>query len=203
MSQLFDNACDSFLAEFCPDPKLIRKAVRRLNLWTLEEKAAGEPIALQGEQTQTCWIILEGRVEILSRGKHITWRGPGELIGEQGSLRQLIGKPEEQLLVADIYARGPVQLARIEAAFQSKLSQQERAVWGLTLAAVVNKKLGQSIGRHERTLEQIGDRDALLRRFAEGDRFVVGRFVDVSLQLGANTNPAQLLAFVWLCLLIT
>jgi len=79
-----------------------------------------------------------------------------------------------------------VQLARIEAAFQSKLSPQEKAVWGLTLAAVVNKKLAQSIARHVRTLEQIGDRDALLRRFAEGESL---RLVQTA--IGENEKPVQ------------
>jgi CRP-like cAMP-binding protein len=186
MSQLFDNVCNSFLAEYCPDPKLIRKAIDRSNLWTIEEKRAGDPIALEGEKPETCWLILEGQVEILSGGKHITWRGRGDLIGEQGSLRQLIGKPKEQLLAADIFARGPVQLARVEAAFQSKLSKPARAVWALTLAAVVNKKLEQSIGRHVRALKQMDDRDDLLRRFSEGESL---RLVQTA--VGENERPVQ------------
>lgn len=62
-----------------------------------------------------------------------------------------------------------------DASLQEKMSAEERAAWGLTLAAVVNEKLTQATRQRSDFRKSIADRDSLLARFAGGDALRVVR----------------------------
>jgi class 3 adenylate cyclase len=173
-----------FLNRHCPNPAVIANAIARHNLLTVQDKRPGEKICIKGEPATACWLILQGQVEIQSDNRNVTFRKVGELIGEQAFLRTLSGKKGGR--TADMIACGPVQLACIDAAFQERLSDEEKLVWIKTLADVVNEKLEEATTGRSGLRKSIDDSESLLRRFADGDALGI-----VKLSADGRGRPAQ------------
>jgi class 3 adenylate cyclase len=165
----FHDCFHNFLLQYCPDPDLIEIAIKRTDMWGIEDKNTGDIICKRGDQVRFCWFILKGRAEIMVDGRAITERVDGEMIGEQELLRSLVTRGDFAPATADIIARGRVRLARLSPGFQDKLNANERSAWGLTLAAVLNEKLQQATDERSKLQKFIDDRDSLLARFAEGE----------------------------------
>jgi class 3 adenylate cyclase len=173
-----------FLTRHCPNPAVIGNAIARHNLLTVHDKRSGESICTKGDTATACWLILQGHVEIQSDSRNVTFRKAGELVGEQAFLDTLFGK--HGIRTADMIACGPVQLACIDAAFQERLSDEEKLVWIQTLADVVNDKLQEATTGRSGLRKSIDDGEALLRRFADGDALGI-----VKLAADDKTGPAQ------------
>jgi class 3 adenylate cyclase len=165
----FYNCFRVFLNKYCPDADLIERAMRRTDYWGIEDKTTGEYICARGQQVRSCWFILSGHVEIMVDGRAITRRVEGDMIGEQELLRSFAEPSGYPTASADVIARGRVRLARVNPAFQGKLTAVERIAWGLALASVVNEKLQQATDERSMLQKFIDDRDSLLARFAEGE----------------------------------
>lgn len=166
-SQQIDQQLDGFLRQHCPKPDLIRTALSRDPLCGVTELMADEIICRRGGRVQECWLILSGQVEVRSDEQNVTFRGAGEMVGEQGLLHFLSGKNAAR--TAEIKARGPVRLFRIDAAFQEGLDGAERVAWILTLASVVNEKLEQATQGRSELRSSATEQELLLRRFTDGD----------------------------------
>lgn len=162
-----DPQFERFLEQHCPDPDLIRSAVARAALCGVVEFLPDEIICRRGERVNGCWLVLRGQIEIRSEDQNVTFRGAGEMVGEQGLLRFLAGK--DGVRTADIKALGSVHLFRIDAAFQQCLSDREKLVWALTLSDVVNLKLEQATKGRSELRSSAAEHEALLRRFSDGD----------------------------------
>lgn len=175
---------DAFLNKYCLDPQAIKQALERTNPWTIVDKQSDEKVCSELEPAEACWLIINGMVEVQRAGKTVTFRHAGEIIGEQAFLQTPLGK--KNLRTADLVACGPVQLAGIDAAFQEKLSDAEKIIWTLTLAAVVNDKLEQATVARARLQEFIDNRETLLRRFADGDALGI-----VKLAADEQASPFQ------------
>ena len=156
-----------FLNRHCRDPAVIQNAIARTNLWTVHDKRHLEQICAKGERATACWLILDGMVEIQSDHRNVTFRKAGELVGEQAFLHTLNGR--DGVRTADVIACGAVRLACIDAAFQERLSDDEKALWTLTLADVVNQKLEEATSGRSSLRKTIDETEALLLRFADGD----------------------------------
>ncbi len=163
-----------FLDRYCPAPVLLEAAIERLNLWDIREIGPDQHLCHAGDQAEACWIIVSGQVEIRGDGQFIAFRHAGEMVGEQAFLTTLLGKGFGRR-TADVVARGPLKVVCFDAALQEKFSPEERAAWGLTLAAVVNEKLEQATRQRAEFQRVVAERDVLLGRFAEGDALGVVR----------------------------
>src|SRR6266571_642988 len=185
---LFQEVRDQFLDQFCPNPALMRGAIDRSQLWTEIDKMPGQSICKQGEAIEECWLVAGGSVEIQSKHRTIAVRGSGEIIGEQAFLYILTRKTNEALYrnTNVVVAGRATKLIRVDASFQERLQPEERTIWGLTLAAVVNRKLEQAIDDRSRLAKMIEDRDRLLERFAEGEAIGLVRTA-----LSEQTSPVQ------------
>ena len=179
-----ENQLELFLARHCPKPAIIIAAIRRTSLWTVHDKRSGEAICRRGETATACWLILDGQVEVQSDNRVVTFRKSGELIGEQAFLHTLAGK--NGVRTADVVARGHVRLACIDAAFQERLTDEERLCWIMTIASVVNSKLEEATGGRSKLRQSIDEGEALLRRFADGDALGI-----VKLAAENRTSPVQ------------
>lgn len=166
-SSEIDQQLDGFLRQHCPKPDLIRTALSRDPLCGVAELMADEIICRRGGRVQECWLILSGQVEVRSDEQSVTFRGAGEMVGEQGLLHFLSGKNAAR--TAEIKARGLVRLLRIDAAFQEGLDGAERVAWILTLASVVNEKLEQATQGRSELRSSATEHELLLRRFTDGD----------------------------------
>ncbi|MDE5446137.1 cyclic nucleotide-binding domain-containing protein [Bradyrhizobium sp. CSA207] len=162
-----DQQLDRFLQQHCPEPDVIRAALSRDPLCGVAELVADEIICRHGGRVQECWLILSGQVEVRSDEQNVTFRHAGEMVGEQGLLHFLSKKNAAR--TAEIKARGPVKLLRIDAAFQESLDGPERIAWILTLASVVNEKLEQATQGRSKLRSSATDQELLLRRFTDGD----------------------------------
>jgi class 3 adenylate cyclase len=158
---------DHFLELFCPDPRAIRGALNRTRLATIHEFLPGEPICRRGDRVQGCWLIITGQVEVRADDQIVALRGSGELFGEQGLVHVLSGKAGTR--TADVRAIGPVKLLCIDASFQECLADQEKVVWTLTLAGVINHKLEQATDMRSELRGLAAQQELLLRRFSDGD----------------------------------
>lgn len=167
ITEAIEDQFSEFLNRHCRDPALIRNAITRTKLWTVHDKRHLEHICSKGEPATACWLILEGMVEIQSEHRNVTFRTAGELVGEQAFLHTLSGR--NGVRTADVIACGAVRLACIDAAFQERLSDEEKALWSLTLADVVNQKLEEATSGRSNLRKTIDENEALLRRFADGD----------------------------------
>jgi CRP-like cAMP-binding protein len=98
-----EEKLDLFL-EFCPDPVAIRNALHRTGLCTVQYFLPDEAIRKRGERVRGCWLVISGQVEVRSEGQNVAFRGPGELVGEQGLVHFLSGK--DGVRTADIRAIG-------------------------------------------------------------------------------------------------
>lgn len=155
-----------FLERFSPDPAAIRSALDRTGLCTVHDFLPNEPICKRGDRVQGCWLVISGQVEVRA-DEHVAFRGSGELFGEQGLVHVLSGKEGNR--TADVTAIGPVQLLRIDASFQERLEEQEKVIWTLTLAAVINHKLEQATDMRSELRSLAAQHEQLLRRFSDGD----------------------------------
>jgi class 3 adenylate cyclase len=173
-----------FLNRHCRDPAVIRNAIARTNLWTVHDKRHLEQICAKGERATACWLILDGMVEIQSDHRNVTFRKAGELVGEQAFLQTLNGR--DGVRTADVIACGAVRLACIDAAFQERLSDEERALWTLTLADVVNQKLEEATSGRSSLRKTIDETEALLLRFADGDALGI-----IKLAADNRSSPIQ------------
>lgn len=162
-----DPQFERFLEQHCPDPELIRGAMARVALCGVVGCLPDEIICRRGQRVDGCWLVLSGQVEIRSDDQNVTFRGAGEMVGEQGLLHFLAGK--DGFRTADIRALGSVRLFRIDAAFQQCLSDREKLVWALTLSDVVNLKLEQATKGRSELRSSAAEHEALLRRFSDGD----------------------------------
>lgn len=158
----------AFLAKHCPDPPLLEAAIDRLGLWGLRDLAPGTHLCRSGDRAEACWLIVSGQIEIEGDGTSVTFRTAGEMVGEQAFITTLLGK-EPGLRTADMIARGGVKVVCFDASLQERFSFEEKAVWSLTLASVVNKKLEEATHQRAELRHALTDRNALLNRFAEGD----------------------------------
>jgi class 3 adenylate cyclase len=156
-----------FLKRFCPDPTAIRTALERTRLCTQVDRLAGETICKRGDRVQGCWLVIYGQVEIRADDQIVTFRGPGELFGEQGLVHVLSGK--DGVRTADVKAIGPVKLLCIDASFQERLDDREKVIWTLTLAGVINHKLEQATNMRSELRSLATEHELLLRRFSDGD----------------------------------
>lgn len=156
-----------FLEQFCPNPAAIRSALDRTMLATVLDLLPGEAICGHGERVQGCWLVVEGQVEIRANDQIIAFRGKGEIVGEQGLLHLLSGRDGTR--TAEMKATGPVKLLCIDASFQERLADQEKVIWTLTLAGVVNHKLEQATGMRSELRSLATQHERLLRRFSDGD----------------------------------
>ena len=158
---------------------MILNAINRLNLWIIIDKSPGEFLCVQGEDADSCWIILEGEIEVQDKGRTITYRNSGEMIGEQALLQSPGNKIAKARRSADLIARSQTRLACIDAAFQEELTAEEKLAWVTTLSAVINEKLEQATRDRARLQSFIYDRDTLLARFADGHALgLVKRAID-------------------------
>ncbi|MHC4042863.1 adenylate/guanylate cyclase domain-containing protein [Bradyrhizobium sp. 23AC] len=156
-----------FLEQFCPDPSAIRSALDRTLLATVLDFLPGEPICERGDRVQGCWLVVDGQVEIRANDQMIAFRGKGEIVGEQGLLHLLSGRDGTR--TADLKATGAAKLLCIDASFQERLADQEKVIWTLTLAGVVNHKLEQATGMRSELRSLATQHERLLRRFSDGD----------------------------------
>ena len=183
-TQKSDRMLDAFLTEHCPEPSVIRCAIARSKLVTIDEFLSDELICERGDRVTGCWLVLDGQIEIKSDQQTVIFRGAGALVGEQGLLKVLAGKSGSR--TADIKACGFVRLLRIDASFQQDLTAAEKVVWIQTLADVINMKLEQAtIGRSE-LRSSAASYEMLLRRFSEGDALGI-----VKLAAGGQTGQIQ------------
>ena len=186
----FQKTRKKFLDQFCPNPALMLSAIERSQLWTQLDRLSGQFLCIRGDVIEECWLIIEGLVEVQSEGRTIALRGPGEIIGEQAFLYLLTRKTKEPLYrKVDVVVRGnSASLIRVDAAFQDEqhLDAEQRKIWTLTLAAVVNKKLEQAVQDRSRLIKQIEDKDRLLERFAEGEAIGL-----VKTALSEGSSPIQ------------
>lgn len=162
-----ESKLDTFLQQFCPDPLAIRNAFERTRLGTVQDVLPGESICRRGQRVQGCWLVISGQVEVRADDQVVVFRAPGELFGEQGLLHVLSGKHGTR--TADVRAVGPVKLLCIDASFQERLQDQEKVVWTLTLAGVINHKLEQATGMRSELRSLAAEHELLLRRFSDGD----------------------------------
>src|SRR5262249_13460089 len=116
---------------------------------------------------QGCWLVISGEVEVRADNQVVAFRGPGELFGEQGLVHALAGKDGTR--TADVKAVGSVKLLCIDASFQERLNDQEKVVWTLTLASVINHKLEQATDMRSELRSLAAQHELLLRRFSDGD----------------------------------
>ncbi|WFU65812.1 adenylate/guanylate cyclase domain-containing protein [Bradyrhizobium brasilense] len=158
---------DGFLKLFCPDPIVIKSALERTRLGTVRDFLPGEPICKRGDRVQGCWLVISGQVEVRAADQLVVFRGPGELFGEQGLVHVLSGKDGTR--TADVRAVGPVKLLCIDASFQERLQDQEKVIWSLTLAGVINQKLEQATDMRSELRSLASQHERLLRRFSDGD----------------------------------
>lgn len=156
-----------FLEKFSPNPQAIRDALDRTSLGTVHDFLPGESICKRGDRVQGCWLVVSGQVEVRADGQIVAFREPGELFGEQGLVHVLSGK--EGARTADVLAISPVKLLRIDSSFQERLEDDEKVVWTLTLANVINRKLEQATSARSELRGLAAERELLLRRFCEGD----------------------------------
>jgi class 3 adenylate cyclase len=156
-----------FLEQFSPDPAAIRNALERTRLCTELDRLPGESICKRGDRVQGCWLVIDGQVEVRAADQIVAFRGPGELFGEQGLVHVLSGKDGAR--TADVKAIGPVKLLCIDASFQDRLDDQEKVIWTLTLAGVINHKLEQATDMRSELRTLAAHHELLLRRFSEGD----------------------------------
>ncbi|MDR3528690.1 MAG: adenylate/guanylate cyclase domain-containing protein [Rhizomicrobium sp.] len=157
-----------FLAKHCPNPPLLEAAIDRVGVWGVRDLAPGTYLCRAGDRAEACWLIVSGQVEIEEEGMSVTFRVAGDLIGEQAFITTLLDK-ESGLRTADMIARGGVKVVCFDASLQERFTDEERAVWALTLASVVNKKLEQATHQRAELRHTLTDRSALLNRFSEGD----------------------------------
>lgn len=179
-----EQQLDEFLQQHCPEPKLIRDALLRLPICFVSSHLADEVVCRSGDRVDGCWLILNGQLEIRSDEQNVTFRGVGEMVGEQGLLHFFSGKCAAR--TADIKARGPARLLRIDAAFQEHLDDRERVAWVLTLAGVANMKLEQATKGRSELRSVAAEHELLLRRFADGDALGI-----VKIAASGQTRPAQ------------
>jgi class 3 adenylate cyclase len=165
---------EQFLARYCREPRLLDSAIERLGLWSVREFQPGARICSVDDLAEACWLIVDGQVEISHQGRNVKFRGPGEMIGEQGFITTLLGR-EPGRRTADIVASGDVKLICFDASIQEKFEPAELAAWGITLAAVVSEKLAQSTRQRAGFRDAIVEREVLLERFAEGDALAIVR----------------------------
>lgn len=134
-----------------------------------------EIVCRRGQRVDGCWLVLSGQLEIRSDDQNVTFRGAGEMVGEQGLLHFLAGR--DGIRTADIKALGTVRLFRIDAAFQQCLTHREKLVWALTLSDVVNLKLAQATKGRSELRSSAAEHEALLRRFSDGDALGIVRMM--------------------------
>jgi class 3 adenylate cyclase len=158
---------DVFLKQFCPDPGVIKRALDRMQLGTVRDFLPGETICVRGDRIQSCWLVISGQVEVRADEQIVVFRGPGELFGEQGLVHVLSGKDGTR--TAGVKAVGYVKLLCIDASFQERLDDQEKVVWTLTLASVINRKLEQATNARSELRNLVAQHELLLRRFSDGD----------------------------------
>ncbi len=164
---------------------MIRSALTRDPLCGVSDHVADEVICRRGDSVEGCWLILSGQLEIRSDEQNVTFRGAGEMVGEQGLLHILSGKTAAR--TADIKASGPVRLLHVDAAFQDRLVDgPEKTAWILTLAGVVNMKLEQATKGRSQLRSSAGEHEMLLRRFADEDALGI-----VKMATSGQTRPAQ------------
>lgn len=156
-----------FLEKFCPKPQVIRDALDRTSLGTVHDFLPGESICKRGDRVQGCWLVVSGQAEIRADEQIVAFREPGELFGEQGLVHVLSGK--EGARTADVRAISPIKLLRIDSSFQERLEDDEKVVWTLTLANVINRKLEQATNTRSELRGLAAESELLLRRFCEGD----------------------------------
>ncbi|MEH2480989.1 class 3 adenylate cyclase [Nitrobacteraceae bacterium AZCC 2146] len=183
-AQNIDRQLDLFLGEHCPDPALIRCAIARSQLVTVTDFLSDELVCRRGDRVTGCWLVLSGQIEIRADEQTVTFRGAGELVGEQGLLHVLAGKTGSR--TADIKACGSVRLLCIDASFQQDLSDAEKVIWIQTLADVVNVKLEQATYGRSELRSSAAEHELLLRRFSDGDALGI-----VKLAAGGQTGPIQ------------
>jgi len=162
-----DKKLSLFLGQFCPDPGAILSALERTQLRTEIDYIPGESICKRGDRVQGCWLVIDGQVEIRADEQFVAFRGAGEIFGEQGLVHVLSGKNGTR--TADVRAMGPVKLLCIDASFQERLDDQEKVIWTLTLAGVINHKLEQATSMRSGMRSMAAQHELLLRRFSEGD----------------------------------
>lgn len=162
-----DRVLERFLEQHCPRPDLIRAAILREPICRVDDYNPDHMICRRGDRVSGCWLVLSGQVEVRAHDQSVTFRGEGEMFGEQGLLHVLAGKNGAR--TADVKAIGPVRLFFIDAAFQERLTDPEKTIWVLTLADVVNMKLAQATqGRSELRIS-VAEQEHLLRRFSDDD----------------------------------
>jgi class 3 adenylate cyclase len=183
-AQNIDRQLDRFLNAHCPDPALIRCAIARSQLVTVTDFLPDEMICLRGDRVSGCWLVLSGQIEIRADEQTVTFRGAGELVGEQGLLHFLAGKTGTR--TADIKACGSVRLLCIDASFQQDLTDAEKVVWIQTLADVVNLKLEQATQGRSELRSSAAEHELLLRRFSDGDALGI-----VKMAAGGQAGPIQ------------
>lgn len=162
-----ENKLDIFLQQFCPDPGTIRSALERTHLGTVHDVLPGDWICRRRERVRGCWLVISGQVEVRADDQIVVFRVSGELFGEQGLLHVLSGK--DGIRTADVRAVGPVKLLCIDASFQERLQDQEKVIWTLTLASVINYKLEQATDMRSELRSSAAQHELLLRRFSDGD----------------------------------
>lgn len=162
-----EDKLEVFLRQFCPDPVAIQKALERTGLGTVQDALPGRSICRRGERVQGCWLIIAGQVEVRADDQIVVFRADGELFGEQGLVHVLSGKDGTR--TADVRAVGPVKLLCIDASFQERLQDQEKVIWTLTLAGVINHKLEQATDMRSELRSLASQHERLLRRFSDGD----------------------------------
>src|ERR1700722_9500037 len=84
--QQIDRQLDRFLKNHCPNPAVIRGAIARTKLATVTDYLPGELICRSGDRVSGCWLVLTGQIEIRADDQNVTFRGAGEMVGEQGLL---------------------------------------------------------------------------------------------------------------------
>src|SRR5258708_11835590 len=183
-AQNIDRQIDRFLNAHCPDPALIRCALARSQLVTVIDYLPDEMICRRGERVTGCWLVLNGQIEIRADEQTVTFRGAGELVGEQGLLHVLAGK--NGVRTADIKACGSVRSLCIDASFQQDLIDAEKVVWIQTLADVVNLKLEQATQGRSELRSSAAEHELLLRRFSDGDALGIGKMA-----AGGQAGPSQ------------
>src|SRR5882757_8828313 len=116
---------EQFLRDYCPNPDLIRPLADQF--WVLGVKRQKEFLLKSSEAATSCWLIIDGGVEVTSQGRLVAERKSGEFIGEQAFLQRAFGKPTRSVPQADIQATGDgVSFWSINPAFEGELRREAR-----------------------------------------------------------------------------
>lgn len=147
--------------------------------------SAKQVIARQGEASEHCWLVIDGRVRVQALGldgqrQQLAQHGPGELFGAY---------PASTTHRAEIVALDDMQLFRGEAARLAELAQNHAPI-GAAMAVLLARQLDRALDRMvaRTTYSAAGRVYARLLELAGADNRILPSPQVTALALSANTT---------------